>query len=91
MPDDLATANARTLGSRQSAATGPVDVTVWTANRFGGTLSVLSPPRLGAAGLIESTGNALSYGTDLYVGRGVGGAGAELRPNNVAYHPRLHV
>ena len=78
------------MGGRQSAATGPVDLTVWTAARGDGALNVLSPPRLGVAGVTENTGSYAGYGQDLYLGRGVGGIGAEPRPVNAAYSPRIH-
>ncbi|MFY0477089.1 hypothetical protein [Achromobacter marplatensis] len=87
---DADTANARDMGSRQTAATGPVDLTVWTAARGGGALNVLSPARLAVAGVTENTGSYAGYGQDLYLGRGVGGVGAESRPTNVAYRPRVH-
>lgn len=87
---DADTANARTLGSRQSSATGPLDLPVWTAQQSGGTLSVLEPTRLGAGGYAVPTGAGVAA-TNLFIGRAQGGAGKELRAVNTAYHPRVHV
>jgi len=83
------TANARPLGSRQAAATGPLNIPVWTALQTGGTLSVLEPSRLGAAGYAVPTGSE-GAGTNLFIGRALGGSGKELRSLNAAYHPRIH-
>lgn len=90
MRDASFTANARVMGSRQAAATGPLDLPVWTALQTGGTLSVLEPSRLGAAGYAVPTGSQWA-GTNLYIGRAQGGNGGDLRPANATYHPRLHV
>ena len=86
---DADTANARALGSRQAAATGPLDIPVWTALQTGGTLSVLEPSRLGAAGYAVPTGSQVA-GTNLFIGRALGGSGKDLRSVNAAYHPRIH-
>lgn len=87
---DADTANARTLGSTQGSATGPLSLPVWTAAQSGGTATVLNPPGLRGAGSVVDTGSS-SYWTNLYLGLAIGGNGAEPRPRNIAYHPRIHV
>lgn len=87
---DADTANARALASHQAAATGPLDLPVWSAKQSGGTLRVVVPGRMDTAGLMVATGSASGYDPGWFVGRAMGGAGADLRPVNTAYHPRIH-
>ncbi|WP_152985768.1 hypothetical protein [Bordetella bronchiseptica] len=84
------TANARALGTNQPAATGPLDLAVWTARQTGGGATVLNPSTLGSAGYAVNTGLTAGYATNLFIGRASGGNGQELRPINAAYHPRIH-
>ncbi|SAI74553.1 Uncharacterised protein [Bordetella ansorpii] len=87
---DLATANARVLGSRQAEATGPLALRTYAAAETGSNLSVLRTSALGSASLTTNTGTAVSNGSNLYLGLATGGSGAELRPVNTAYYPRIH-
>ncbi|WOB75724.1 hypothetical protein [Achromobacter xylosoxidans] len=87
---DADTANARALGTNQPAATGPLDLAVWTARQTGGGATVLNPSTLGSGGYAVNTGLTAGYATNLFIGRASGGNGQELRPVNAAYHPRIH-
>ena len=89
MRDVHLTANARPLGSTQAAGTGPLALSVWAAGQSGGNATVLNPPGLRATNGVVDVG-APDYWTNLYIGQAIGGDGAEVRPRNTAYHPRIH-
>ncbi|NMU94021.1 hypothetical protein HGQ98_33405 [Achromobacter ruhlandii] len=84
------TANARGIGTSQSAGTGQLDLAVWVARQTGGGATVLNPQKLADTANAIMTGVTSGYATNLFIGRAVGGNGQELRPVNAAYHPRIH-